>query len=360
MSRCCCSPTSPVAGCRRLGAYVGLIVVGAVLITAGHAGLQRRLARRAGDGGRRVPGAVQPECSAPRSPAPPGPSLLTFILPVTVIGIGRRHPVPAGRLGHRRGAGGAAGDPGLAAARSRQTACAGLRGLRRAGPATRPDARTASGRPDQAIRRRPHARRDTCAAPTVSEHDVPAGRPDHRQSAADAAARPAGMAAGGRRPRSRPTPHGWPPVDDRPARRVRRGAAGERRGVGRSRAPADLRDQGAAGRLRCAIWISHRAKISSFLQVVAAAPPGVEQTPVDPDLLRPAIAHELAYTVHLAGHTVSVSAAADARPLLDRLLGRQAPGVGGRARSPPPIASRPVTSPGTRCGSRTACAAPSG
>ena len=71
----------------------------------------------------------------------------------------------------------------------------------------------------------------------------------------------------------------------------------------------------------------HRAKISSFLQVVAAAPPDVRQAPADPDILRPAIAHELAYTVHLAGRVVSVSAAADARPLLDRLLGRQAPGA---------------------------------
>ena len=70
----------------------------------------------------------------------------------------------------------------------------------------------------------------------------------------------------------------------------------------------------------------HRAKISSFLQVVDAPPPGVQQGPADPDILRPAIAHELAYTVHLAGRVVSISAAADARPLFDRLLGRQAPG----------------------------------
>ncbi len=71
----------------------------------------------------------------------------------------------------------------------------------------------------------------------------------------------------------------------------------------------------------------HRAKISSFLQEEAAAPSGGEHTPADPDRLRPAIAHELAYTVRLAGRTVSVSATADARPLLDRLLGRQPPGA---------------------------------
>lgn len=70
----------------------------------------------------------------------------------------------------------------------------------------------------------------------------------------------------------------------------------------------------------------HRAKVSSFLEVVAAAPAGGDQASADPDMLRPAIAHELAYTVHLVGHAVSLSAAADARPLLDRLLGRRAPG----------------------------------
>ena len=52
-----------------------------------------------------------------------------------------------------------------------------------------------------------------------------------------------------------------------------------------------------------------------------------QDPPIDPALLRPALAHELAYTTHLAGQTVSVSAAADARPLIDRLIGRQVPGT---------------------------------
>ena len=40
----------------------------------------------------------------------------------------------------------------------------------------------------------------------------------------------------------------------------------------------------------------------------------------------PALLHELGYTTRLAGEAVANSAAADARPLLDRLLGRQHPG----------------------------------
>jgi len=41
--------------------------------------------------------------------------------------------------------------------------------------------------------------------------------------------------------------------------------------------------------------------------------------------LSPALMHELGYTTRLAGEAVANSAAADARPLLDRLLGRQHP-----------------------------------
>jgi len=41
--------------------------------------------------------------------------------------------------------------------------------------------------------------------------------------------------------------------------------------------------------------------------------------------LSPALLHELGYTTRLAGEAVANSAAADARPLLDRLLGRQHP-----------------------------------
>ena len=65
----------------------------------------------------------------------------------------------------------------------------------------------------------------------------------------------------------------------------------------------------------------HRAAVRAFLAVIGG-PPAHEQ---DPDLLLPALAHELAYTTHLAGQTVSLSAAADARPLIDRLIGRGAP-----------------------------------
>ena len=41
--------------------------------------------------------------------------------------------------------------------------------------------------------------------------------------------------------------------------------------------------------------------------------------------LRPSVVHELYYTTRLSGQTVAVSAASDARPLIDRLLGRQIP-----------------------------------
>jgi uncharacterized membrane protein YccC len=65
-----------------------------------------------------------------------------------------------------------------------------------------------------------------------------------------------------------------------------------------------------------------RAQAIDFRQVVRVA----AEPDQAPGWLQPSVAHELAYTSHLAGHTVAVSAAADARPLLDRLLGRQAPG----------------------------------
>ena len=72
----------------------------------------------------------------------------------------------------------------------------------------------------------------------------------------------------------------------------------------------------------------HRARVSIFLEVVregAAAGPAAASD--DDPSLRPAIAHELAYTTLLAGSTVAVSAAADARPLFDRLFGRRLPGT---------------------------------
>ncbi|MGS0687973.1 FUSC family protein [Nakamurella sp. GG22] len=80
----------------------------------------------------------------------------------------------------------------------------------------------------------------------------------------------------------------------------------------------------------------HRARVSVFLEVVAdgarqGSPAGSDPAAVpagaDDTSLRPAVAHELAYTTLLAGSTVAVSAAADARPLLDRLLGRRLPGT---------------------------------
>ncbi len=80
----------------------------------------------------------------------------------------------------------------------------------------------------------------------------------------------------------------------------------------------------------------HRARVSVFLEVVAegaqlgsatGSAPGSAPSGSDDPSLRPAVAHELAYTTMLAGSTVAVSAAADARPLLDRLLGRRLPGT---------------------------------
>ncbi len=72
----------------------------------------------------------------------------------------------------------------------------------------------------------------------------------------------------------------------------------------------------------------HRARVSVFLDVVAeGAGSGPPPDPQDEPSLRPAVAHELAYTSLLAASTVAVSAAADARPLMDRLLGRHLPGT---------------------------------
>ncbi|HEY4993365.1 MAG TPA: FUSC family protein [Nakamurella sp.] len=81
----------------------------------------------------------------------------------------------------------------------------------------------------------------------------------------------------------------------------------------------------------------HRARVSVLLDVIdldragtpAGAPAQARQSEHDgqePEILRPAVAHELAYTTRLTGHTVAVSATADARPIVDRLLGRQPPG----------------------------------
>ncbi len=71
----------------------------------------------------------------------------------------------------------------------------------------------------------------------------------------------------------------------------------------------------------------HRARVCIFLEVVADEASGAELAPKDHPAPRAAIAHELAYTSLLAGSTVAVSAAADARPLWDRLLGRRLPGT---------------------------------
>jgi hypothetical protein len=84
-----------------------------------------------------------------------------------------------------------------------------------------------------------------------------------------------------------------------------------------------------------------RAQVDLFLRLVKTgrveqsaahqnATPGARETTESADNepgLRPSMLHELAYTCHLAGETVAISAAADARPLLDRLLGRHAPGT---------------------------------
>lgn len=70
----------------------------------------------------------------------------------------------------------------------------------------------------------------------------------------------------------------------------------------------------------------HRAQVSVFVDLVTAggSPSGSALKPGAPPA---AVAHELAYTTYLAGHTVAVAAAADARPLIDRLIGRRAPGA---------------------------------
>lgn len=93
----------------------------------------------------------------------------------------------------------------------------------------------------------------------------------------------------------------------------------------------------AAGRQRLDAALAEldrqRAQVAAFVRLVTTGT--VEERPAaaaqfadsasDLPLLRPSMIHELAYTTHLAGETVAVSAAADARPMFDRLLGRHAP-----------------------------------
>lgn len=70
----------------------------------------------------------------------------------------------------------------------------------------------------------------------------------------------------------------------------------------------------------------HRAQVSVFVDLVTAG--GTHSASAQKLGAPPAaVAHELAYTTYLAGHTVAVAAAADARPLIDRLVGRRAPGA---------------------------------
>jgi len=83
-----------------------------------------------------------------------------------------------------------------------------------------------------------------------------------------------------------------------------------------------------------------RARVAEALQLVGAGDVAGSSGPDSPVVavdrqvlddadevggLSAAVVHELCYTTMLAGQTVAVSAAADARPLLDRLLGRHTP-----------------------------------
>jgi len=59
--------------------------------------------------------------------------------------------------------------------------------------------------------------------------------------------------------------------------------------------------------------------------VVPVARQVLDEDTAEAGRLRPSVVHELYYTTRLSGQTVAVSAASDARPLVDRLLGRQIP-----------------------------------
>ena len=61
--------------------------------------------------------------------------------------------------------------------------------------------------------------------------------------------------------------------------------------------------------------------------VVPVARQVLDEDTAEAGRLRPSVVHELYYTTRLSGQTVAVSAASDARPLADRLLGRHIPGT---------------------------------
>ncbi len=310
----------------RLGAYIGLIAVGAVLITLGT--LASNVAWLAVLGMAVVGFLVL--FAGVLSAAIAGATravLLAFILPVTVIGSA------ADILSRLAGW-------GIAAALALPLAILAWP------PRDHDKLRERASQACAALAGQLHAQTSVSGArtgePPIGAVDTHAAILALRQQFRSTTCRPVGLTTGSRMLMQlpdrlewlravadrvpRPPPHGWPSATTD----LLEGCAEVLRACAEVLAdPAHRPTSTTRARLATSLrnLDQHRAKISSFLQVVAAARPGTEQPPADPDLLRPSVAHELAYTVHLAGNTVSVSAAADARPLLDRLLGRQAPGA---------------------------------
>ena len=294
-SPCCCSPSSPaVVGAIRC--VVGLALIGAVLIILGTlASVVAWLAVL----GMAVVGFIvlfaglfsAAAAGATRA------ALLAYILPVQPPGRGG-HSGPAGWLGHGGDAGGSAGDPGVAAARSRPVAGAGVGGLR---GHVRPVAGALGTLP---IRVRGDADERARSLQLID------GTPKQailalRQQFRSTIYRPVGLTTGSRMLMQLPDrlawlrsvidriprgdTDGWPeptkqlvwpaPTCSAPARRSWRPPTVRRR------RPAAT-DRGAAGPRSATAPRSARSWRSS-------ADRPHEQ---DPDLLLPALAHELAYT----------------------------------------------------------------
>ena len=375
----------------RFGAYLILAVVGAVLITLGT--LASAVAWTAVLGMRSSGSwCSSPACSAPRRPRATRAALLTFILPVTVPGTAA--DIPARLAGW-----------GIAAALAipvgvllwpprdhdalRARAADACRAL---GRQCRPGRDAGDDGPGQPIaseptppRRRRRVRAgDRRTATAVPRHHLPTGGADHRQPAAGSADRPAGVAQGGGRQASRPAPPTSGPhtardlvqacaaVLDAPAHGVWTRTASDR--------PSSI---ASSWRPRCGTWNEPGAQVVDALMLVRDS---AHRSPTDPatDGRRPArpVADAGADGVMLDGDATEAAAAATrGRPRAattppgspgrpSRCRRRRTPGRSSTGcwvgRSPAPVdrpvrrrhcGSWPVTSPGDRSGSRTACAA---
>ena len=256
-SRCCCSPTSPAAvgpagRVRRTGPDRRGVD------RAGHPGLRHCLARRWAWPSS-ASSCCSPGCSAPRRPAATRAALLAFILPVTVPGTAADIPARLGgwasrwrwRCRWRSWSGRRAITTGCGRGRRRPARALASQFGARGTPAGQPPAGqpTVDRAPKQAILALRQQFRSTTYRPVGL---------DHRQSAADATAGPAGVAASGDRTGFRRTPTGWPESTTNCV-----SACAEVLDAGADvladRAPSDLCHQATTGR-RCRTLDRHRAK----------------------------------------------------------------------------------------------------